>query len=74
VIICAYRVPTLPGTSHIYGGLQTHPVFMILGDFQQNPHYRHKNGRKMATKSPEPWGERPLVCIHQVASEQGFEP
>lgn len=40
VIICTYGVPTLPGTSLIYGGLQTHPVTMIGGDIQSNPHYR----------------------------------
>ncbi len=40
VIICTYGVPTLPGTSLIYGGLQTHPVTMIGDDIQDNPHYR----------------------------------
>ena len=40
VIICTYGVPRLPGTSLIYGGLQTHPlVSMEGGKFQQNPFY-----------------------------------
>ncbi|HKV30770.1 MAG TPA: MEDS domain-containing protein [Candidatus Dormibacteraeota bacterium] len=40
VIICTYGVPSLPGTSLIYGGLQTHPV-TILGDVtdSRNRHY-----------------------------------
>ena len=40
VIICTYGVPSLPGTSLIYGGLQTHPVTM-LGDVtaRSNPNY-----------------------------------
>ena len=40
VIICTYGVPSLPGTSLIYGGLQTHPVTM-LGDVttRTNPYY-----------------------------------
>lgn len=29
VIICTYGVPSLPGTSLIYGGLQTHPSTML---------------------------------------------
>lgn len=40
VIICTYGVPSLPGTSLIYGGLQTHSV-TILGDVteRRNPYY-----------------------------------
>lgn len=40
VIICTYGVPSLPGTSLIYGGLQTHPI-TVLGDVtsRNNPHY-----------------------------------
>jgi len=40
VIICTYGVPSLPGTSLIYGGLQTHPV-TILGDVTErtNPYF-----------------------------------
>lgn len=40
VIICTYGVPSLPGTSLIYGGLQTHPIVM-LGDAtdRRNPYY-----------------------------------
>jgi len=40
VIICTYGVPSLPGASLIYGGLQTHPVTMIGDDIQTNPHFR----------------------------------
>jgi len=40
VIICTYGVPSLPGTSLIYGGLQTHPL-TVLDDaaVRPNPHY-----------------------------------
>jgi hypothetical protein len=40
VIICTYGVPHLPGSSLIYGGLQTHPVTMIGDEIRANPHYR----------------------------------
>ena len=39
-IICTYGVPHLPGSSLIYGGLQTHPVTMIGEEVETNPHYR----------------------------------
>jgi DcmR-like sensory protein len=40
VIICTYGVPRLPGTSLIYGGLQTHPVISVDGEsMQQNPFF-----------------------------------
>lgn len=39
-IICTYGVPHLPGTSLIYGGLQTHPVTMIGDQIVSNPHYK----------------------------------
>lgn len=40
VIICTYGVPSLPGTSLIYGGLQTHPLTMLDDSTAQpNPHY-----------------------------------
>ena len=39
-IICTYGVPHLPGSSLIYGGLQTHPVTMIDDEIHKNPHYR----------------------------------
>jgi len=40
VIICTYGVPSLPGTSLIYGGLQTHPVTMLADvTVRNNPHY-----------------------------------
>jgi hypothetical protein len=39
-IICTYGVPHLPGSSLIYGGLQTHPVTMIGDEIRTNPHYR----------------------------------
>jgi hypothetical protein len=40
LIICTYEVPSLPGTSLIYGGLQTHTVTMLDGGpARANPHY-----------------------------------
>jgi hypothetical protein len=40
VIICTYGVPRLPGTSLIYGGLQTHSKISIEGEaFTPNPFY-----------------------------------
>ena len=39
VIICTYGVPSLPGTSLIYGGLQTHPITMLGDVTAPNPHY-----------------------------------
>ena len=39
-IICTYGVPHLPGSSLIYGGLQTHPVTMIGDEIRTNPHFR----------------------------------
>lgn len=40
VIICTYGVPSLPGTSLIYGGLQTHAITILDGEAARpNPHY-----------------------------------
>jgi len=40
VIICTYGVPKLPGTSLIYGGLQTHSrAAFDGGSFETNPFY-----------------------------------
>jgi len=40
VIICTYGVPSLPGTSLIYGGLETHPITVLDdGPARPNPHY-----------------------------------
>jgi len=40
VIICTYGVPSLPGTSLIYGGLQSHAITILDdGPARPNPHY-----------------------------------
>jgi hypothetical protein len=40
VIICTYGVPSLPGTSLIYGGLQTHPITVLDdGAARPNPQF-----------------------------------
>jgi hypothetical protein len=40
VIVCTYGVPTLPGPSLIYGGLQAHPISIIQGRVvRESPFY-----------------------------------
>jgi len=40
VIVCTYGVPTLPGPTLIYGGLQTHPISIIGGRvIRESPFY-----------------------------------